>query len=70
MVALILGLVAFVGTNKSVVLSIDGQSSNVKTFGGTVAEVLQKADVPITAADRVSPDLTAEVADGDRKSVV
>ena len=64
MVALILGLVAFVGTNKSVVLSVDGQSSNVKTFGGTVAEVLQKADVQVSAADRVSPDLATEVTDG------
>lgn len=64
MVALILGLVAFVGTNKSVSLTVDGQSTEVKTFGGTVAEVLQKADVQVTAADRVSPDLSAEVADG------
>ncbi|MCC9197973.1 transglycosylase family protein [Arthrobacter sp. zg-Y820] len=64
MVALILGLVAFVGTNKSVSLTVDGQSSDVKTFGGTVAEVLQKADVQVTAADRVSPDLATEVTDG------
>ncbi|WP_269436922.1 resuscitation-promoting factor [Arthrobacter gengyunqii] len=69
MVALILGLVAFVGTNKSVVLSVDGQSSDVKTFGGTVAEVLSKADVQVTAADRVSPDLATEVTDGTRIEV-
>lgn len=64
MVALILGLVAFVGTNKSVVLSVDGASSNVKTFGGTVAEVLEKADVSVTEADKVLPDLGTEVTDG------
>ncbi|WP_341393962.1 transglycosylase family protein [Arthrobacter sp. G119Y2] len=64
MVALILGMVAFVGTNKSVSLTVDGQSSDVKTFGGTVAEVLQKADVQVSAADRVSPGLDTEVADG------
>lgn len=64
MVALILGLVAFVGTNKSVVLTVDGQSSDVQTFGGTVAEVLQKADVQLSAADRVSPDPDTEVTDG------
>lgn len=70
MVALILGLVAFVGSNKSVVLSVDGQASDVKTFGGTVAEVLQKADVEITEADRVSPDLASEVSDGTRIEVL
>ena len=64
MVALILGLVAFVGTNKSVVLTVDGQASNVQTFGGTVADVLQKADISITDADRVSPDPGTPVADG------
>ncbi|WAP51188.1 ubiquitin-like domain-containing protein [Arthrobacter sp. ATA002] len=64
MVALILGMVAFVGTNKSVSLTVDGQSSDVKTFGGTVAEVLQKADIQVTAADRVSPDLDTEITDG------
>ncbi|GAA3289678.1 transglycosylase family protein [Arthrobacter citreus] len=64
MVALILGLVAFIGTNKSVSLTVDGQSTDVMTFGGTVAEVLQKADVQVTAADRVSPALTEEVTDG------
>ena len=69
MVALILGLVAFVGTNKSVVLSVDGQTSDVKTFGGTVAEVLQKADVQVTEADQVSPGLASEVSDGTRIEV-
>ena len=69
MVALILGLVAFVGTNKSVSLTVDGQSSDVKTFGGTVAEVLQKADVQVSAADRVLPDLSTEIADGDHIEV-
>jgi uncharacterized protein YabE (DUF348 family) len=64
MVALILGLVAFIGTNKSVSLTVDGQSTDVMTFGGTVAEVLQKADVQVTAADRVSPALGEEVTDG------
>ncbi len=70
MVALIMGLVAFVGTNKSVELSVDGQTSSVKTFGGTVAEVLQKADVQVTAADRVSPDLASQVDDGTKIEVL
>lgn len=64
MVALILGLVAFVGTNKSVVLNVDGESSDIMTFGGTVEDVLEKADVQLAAADRVVPDPATEVRDG------
>jgi len=64
MVALILGLVAFVGTNKSVVLSVDGETSDIMTFGGTVEDVLEKADVQLAAADRVVPDPATEVQDG------
>lgn len=55
MVCLVLGLVAFVGASKSVVLTVDGERQEVQTFGGTVADVLQKADVTITSADRVTP---------------
>ena len=64
MVALILGLVAFVGTNKSVVLNVDGETSDIMTFGGTVEDVLAKADIQLAAADRVVPAPSAEVQDG------
>ncbi|MER1995034.1 MAG: transglycosylase family protein [Arthrobacter sp.] len=64
MVALILGLVAFVGTNKSVVLNVDGETSDIMTFGGTVEAVLEKADVQLSAADRVVPAPGTEVQDG------
>ncbi|MGW9402509.1 ubiquitin-like domain-containing protein [Arthrobacter sp. NPDC055585] len=64
MVALILGLVAFVGTNKSVVLSVDGETSDIMTFGGTVEDVLEKADVQLSAADLVVPGPDTEVQDG------
>ncbi|WP_326831528.1 ubiquitin-like domain-containing protein [Arthrobacter sp. BL-252-APC-1A] len=64
MVALILGLVAFVGTNKSVVLNVDGETSDIITFGGTVEDVLAKADIQLAAADRVVPAASTEVQDG------
>ncbi|MFJ2661416.1 ubiquitin-like domain-containing protein [Arthrobacter koreensis] len=64
MVALILGLVAFVGTNKSVVLNVDGETSDIMTFGGTVEDVLAKADVQLAGADRVVPAPDTEVRDG------
>ncbi|UPO77603.1 ubiquitin-like domain-containing protein [Arthrobacter sp. Helios] len=69
MVALILGLVAFVGTNKSVVLSVDGETSDIMTFGGTVEDVLAKADIQLAAADRVTPAPGTEVLDGSRIEV-
>lgn len=70
MVALILGLVAFVGTNKSVELSVDGETSDIMTFGGTVEDVLAKADVQLAAADLVVPAPGTEVLDGSRIEVV
>ncbi|GAB3521508.1 transglycosylase family protein [Arthrobacter monumenti] len=69
MTALVLGLVAFVGTNKDVVLTVDGQASSVTTFGGTVAEALETADVEVSAHDEVQPALSAPVDDGTRITV-
>ncbi|WP_320416867.1 transglycosylase family protein [Arthrobacter jinronghuae] len=64
MVCLLLGMVAFVGASKSVVLTVDGQSQEVQTFDGTVAEVLEQADVSVTSADRVTPEPSATLEDG------
>ena len=64
MVCLVLGLVAFVGAAKTVVLTVDGESQEVQTFGGTVADVLNKADVAVTAADRVAPEPGTALTDG------
>lgn len=69
MAALVLGLVAFVGTNKDVVVTVDGQATSVTTFAGTVAETLDSADVEISAHDEVQPALSAAVRDGSRVSV-
>jgi len=62
--ALVLGLVAFVGNNKTVTLNVDGKVSSVQTFGGTVAQVVKGAKVELHAADRVSPSLEAHVENG------
>ena len=48
MVCLLLGMVAFVGASKSVVLTVDGESREVETFDGTVAEVLEQGEVADT----------------------
>jgi resuscitation-promoting factor RpfB len=62
--ALVLGLVAFVGNNKTVTLNVDGKVSTVQTFGGTVGEVVKSAKVELQDADRVSPSADARVEDG------
>ncbi|MCU6479877.1 resuscitation-promoting factor [Arthrobacter sp. A2-55] len=64
LIALVAGLLAFAGANKSVSLTVDGQASSVSTFGGTVASVLKKADVTVGQADQVTPALTTQVSDG------
>ncbi|MBT2514043.1 resuscitation-promoting factor [Arthrobacter sp. ISL-30] len=62
--ALVLGLVAFVGNNKTITLNVDGEVSSVQTFGGTVGEVVKAAKVELKDADRVSPALDARVDNG------
>ena len=39
--ALVLGVVAFVGNNKTVTLNVDGKVSSIQTFGGTVDQVVK-----------------------------
>jgi uncharacterized protein YabE (DUF348 family) len=60
----VLGLVAFVGNNKTVTLNVDGKVSSVQTFGGTVGQVVKSANVELHPADRVSPALDASVQNG------
>ncbi|MBT2555154.1 resuscitation-promoting factor [Arthrobacter sp. ISL-5] len=62
--ALVLGLVAFVGNNKTVTLNVDGKVSSVQTFGGTVGQVVKSAKVELQAADRVSPSVEARIENG------
>ncbi len=62
--ALVLGVVAFTGNNKTVTLNVDGKVSSVQTFGGTVDQVVKSAKVDLKPADRVSPALDASVQNG------
>ncbi len=64
LVALVLGLVAFVGNNKTITLNVDGKVSSVQTFGGTVGEVVKSAKVELQPSDRVSPSVDSHVQDG------
>jgi uncharacterized protein YabE (DUF348 family) len=62
--ALVLGVVAFTGNNKSVTLNVDGKVSSVQTFGNTVDQVVKAAKVDLKPEDRVSPALDTSVQNG------
>jgi len=62
--ALVLGVVSFVGANKTITLNVDGKVSSVQTFGGTVDSVVKAAKVELKEADRVSPTLDSRVENG------
>jgi uncharacterized protein YabE (DUF348 family) len=62
--ALVVGLVAFVGNNKTITLNVDGKVTSVQTFGGTVGQVVKSASLELKPADRVSPAIDATVQNG------
>ncbi|MFF1827931.1 transglycosylase family protein [Paenarthrobacter sp. NPDC058040] len=64
LVALVAGVVAFVGNNKTVTLNVDGKVSSIQTFGGTVDQVVKAAKVELKNDDRVSPALDTRVENG------
>jgi uncharacterized protein YabE (DUF348 family) len=54
---------------KQVTVSHDGTSSNVTTFSSTVAGALYDAGVTVSVTDRVSPEITDSVTDGQTVTV-
>jgi uncharacterized protein YabE (DUF348 family) len=62
--ALVVGLVAFVGNNKTVTLNVDGKVTSVQSFGGTVGQVVKSANVELKPSDRVSPSADVKVENG------
>ena len=63
--ALVIGTVAFVGADKTVNLSVDGNEQQVRTFGHHVSDVLTAAHVQVDGHDALSRPLDAAVSDGD-----
>ncbi|MBB3663671.1 uncharacterized protein YabE (DUF348 family) [Prauserella sediminis] len=58
------GGAAALAMNKSVTLDIDGSEQTVRSFGDTVGEVLDDADIDVGKHDALSPSPQAEVGDG------
>jgi len=60
---------AYATLTKSVTVSLDGNSREVSTRGGTVGDVLAAEGIDLGAHDQVAPDLDQEVGDGTKISV-
>ncbi|MEJ7756533.1 MAG: ubiquitin-like domain-containing protein [Nocardioidaceae bacterium] len=67
--ALVGGTIAFVSLNKTVTLSVDGESSTVRTFGSTVSDVLDSEGIEVGEHDVVAPDPDASIDEGTQVAV-
>ena len=65
LLGLVGGSVAFFAAQKSLTLTVDGQAREVRTYAGTVGEVLEDEGLQTQSHDVVLPDSDATVADGD-----
>jgi resuscitation-promoting factor RpfB len=65
LLGLIGGTLAFFLAQKSVTLTVDGQSRQVGTYAATVGEVLDEAGLKPAAHDVVLPSAGQAIADGD-----
>ncbi len=64
--ALAAGVAGFTAYDKSVALSVDGDTQDVHAFGGTVQDVLDSEDVEVGPHDVVVPSPSASISDGDK----
>ena len=56
--------VGYAAMSKTVTLSVDGRTQQVRTFGGHVSDVLKSEGISIGDHDVVAPGTTSDVADG------
>jgi uncharacterized protein YabE (DUF348 family) len=59
------GTAAYGALSQTVTLTVEGRSDTVRTFGGTVADVLDDHGVTVTPADRINHAPSTPVADVD-----
>src|SRR5215218_2987172 len=63
---LVAGTTAFVARDKHVTISVDGQSRTVRTFAGTVGDLLDSQEIGVDLAhDLVSPSPSQRLTDGE-----
>jgi uncharacterized protein YabE (DUF348 family) len=59
------GTAAYGALSQTVTLTVDGKSDTVRTFGGTVADVLADHDVEVRPGDRLNLQPSDDISDGD-----
>ncbi|WP_306459357.1 resuscitation-promoting factor [Aeromicrobium wangtongii] len=59
------GTAAYGALSQTVTLTVEGKSQTVRTFGGTVADVLDDHGVTVHAGDRLSKQPSEAISDGD-----
>jgi uncharacterized protein YabE (DUF348 family) len=59
----------YANLNKSVTLSVDGQTSQISTSADTVAALLKSKGIEVTTHDVVAPNLDVKVEEGTRVAV-
>jgi uncharacterized protein YabE (DUF348 family) len=59
----------YANLNKDVTLSIDGQTTDVKTTANTVGALLETRGIEVDSHDVVAPSMTTKVQDGTRIAV-
>ena len=59
------GTAAFGTMNKTVTLTVDGQTETVRTFGADVGDILNAKGITLARDDKVSPAPSHKVADGE-----
>ena len=61
---LVVGPMAYVSAGKSVRLTMDGNERDVRTYAGTVGEVLRQQGIPVGSHDTVAPGVATRLLDG------
>ncbi len=62
--AVVGGTVAYAHSDKTITLTVDGQSRTIEAGADTVQALLADENVPVTARDIVAPNLEAQLEDG------
>jgi uncharacterized protein YabE (DUF348 family) len=63
------GTVAYGALSKTVTVAIDGKTDTIRTFSGSVGDVLADKKVSLRTGDEVKPPTAAPVTDGDKIAV-
>lgn len=63
------GASAFVAHDKTIELSVDGETTSLRTFASNVSDLLEEEGVEVGGRDMVAPATHESLADGDRVAV-